>query len=165
MIRNYETSDLEQCRLLWTELTQHHRELYDDPSIGGDDPGRFFDEQLAEVGPENVWIADKGGIVAGMACLMIADEEAEIEPVIVKSSFQNQGVGRSLVQHITQHTETLGIKYLSVKPVARNKNAISFFYDMGFCKLGHIQMFMEIKPPKESKWEKDLILLGHNFEY
>lgn len=165
MIRNYKPSDLEQCRLLWIELTQHHRELYDDPTIGGDDPGQFFDEHLAEVGPENVWIADEDGIVVGMACLTLTGEESEIEPVIVKSGYQNQGVGRSLVRHITQHAEKLGIRYLSVKPVARNKSAITFFYNMGFRKLGHVQMFMELNPSKQSKWERDLTFLGHNFEY
>ena len=29
------------------ELTDHHRQIYDDPSIGADDPGTGFDDYLA----------------------------------------------------------------------------------------------------------------------
>ena len=38
-IRTYESEDRDACRLLWAELTQHHRELYADPTIGGEQPG------------------------------------------------------------------------------------------------------------------------------
>ncbi|MBI4300887.1 MAG: hypothetical protein HY677_07095, partial [Chloroflexi bacterium] len=37
-IREYRTADFEACRSLWGELTRHHREIYEDPTIGGDDP-------------------------------------------------------------------------------------------------------------------------------
>ena len=46
-IRPYGPSDLEACRDLYTQLVEHHREIYDDPSIGGDDPGAGFDDDLA----------------------------------------------------------------------------------------------------------------------
>jgi hypothetical protein len=29
--------------------------------IGGDDPGLCFDEHLARVGPERLWVAERGG--------------------------------------------------------------------------------------------------------
>jgi hypothetical protein len=45
-IRPYGDSDLEPCRTLWAELTRRHREIYGDPSIGGDDPGAYFDDHL-----------------------------------------------------------------------------------------------------------------------
>ena len=57
------------------------------------------------------------------------------------------------------------IKYLSVKPVARNKKAISFLYNTGFRKLGHVQLFMELNTTKQDKWETGLTFLGHDFEY
>ena len=34
-IRRYRPEDLEQCRSLWTDLTEWHRQLYADESIGG----------------------------------------------------------------------------------------------------------------------------------
>ena len=54
-IRTYQPRDLEACRSLWTELTQVHRDLYEDPTFGGDDPGLGFDEHLAVA--EGVWAA------------------------------------------------------------------------------------------------------------
>ncbi len=41
-IRRYASRDLDRCRELWVELTQHHRDIYGDPSIGGVDPGSFL---------------------------------------------------------------------------------------------------------------------------
>ena len=49
-IRKYGPSDIEPCRALWSEMTQHHRDIYDDPSIGGDNPGLEFDNHLQKVG-------------------------------------------------------------------------------------------------------------------
>ncbi len=43
-------SDREACRALWRELTECHRTIYGDPSIGGDDPGLYFDEHLLAPG-------------------------------------------------------------------------------------------------------------------
>ena len=37
-VRGYEARDLEACRGLWVELTQKHRDIFDSPEIGGDDP-------------------------------------------------------------------------------------------------------------------------------
>ncbi len=45
------------------ELTDHHRWIYDDPSIGRDDPGTGFDDYLAT--PE--WIASWVPELAGQA--------------------------------------------------------------------------------------------------
>ena len=41
-IRDYQPSDYEVCYSLWGELTQHHADIYEDPTIAGDDPGRGF---------------------------------------------------------------------------------------------------------------------------
>src|SRR5919197_634308 len=70
-IRTYESRDLEACRALWVELTDWHRRLYDDPALGGDDPGRIFDEHLERIGREHVWIADEDGRIVGLAGLIV----------------------------------------------------------------------------------------------
>ena len=46
-VRDYAPADYSACRMLWVELTEHHRRIYEDPSIVGDDPGRVFDDYLA----------------------------------------------------------------------------------------------------------------------
>src|SRR6266699_7232884 len=39
VVRDYASADYSACRLLWVELTEHHRRIYEDPFIGGDAPG------------------------------------------------------------------------------------------------------------------------------
>ena len=69
-VRGYEPRDLDACRGLWVELTQWHRDIFNAPEIGGDDPGRAFDEHLANVGAENIWVAEVDGRLAGLAGLI-----------------------------------------------------------------------------------------------
>ena len=87
-IRSYESSDLEPSRSLWAEMVERHREIYDDPSIGGDDPGLEFDNHLSTVGAERTWVAESSGEVVGLACLLVESEQAELEPLVVASSMQ-----------------------------------------------------------------------------
>ena len=44
IVRAYADADYAACRVLWAELTSHHREIYEDPTIGGADPGAGVDE-------------------------------------------------------------------------------------------------------------------------
>lgn len=164
-IRPYRASDLERCRALWAELTEHHREIYQDPSIGGEDPGSHFDEHLAQVGPQRLWVAECQERVVGLVGLMVDEEEAEVEPLVVAASHRGRGIGRALVGRMVEEAEELGVAYLSVKPVARNLGAISFFYEAGFQKLGQIEMFTDLRPSRPGQWESGLQLFGHSFEY
>jgi hypothetical protein len=43
IIRKYLPIDKESCRKLWQELTEKHRQIYQDPSIGGPTPEKYFD--------------------------------------------------------------------------------------------------------------------------
>lgn len=47
IVRDYADGDYGACRSLWAELTEYHRGIYGNPSIGGDDPGAGFDDYLA----------------------------------------------------------------------------------------------------------------------
>jgi len=46
IVRDYADGDYGACRSLWAELTEYHRSIYGDPTIGGDDPGAGFDDYL-----------------------------------------------------------------------------------------------------------------------
>jgi hypothetical protein len=54
-IREYRPEDLHACRDLYAQLVEHHREIYDDPTIGGEDPGAGFHEPR----PCGVLLADR----------------------------------------------------------------------------------------------------------
>jgi len=143
MIRNYKEGDREQCRSLWRELTEWHREIYEDPAIGGEHPENYFDKHLAKVGPEKLWVAVCGSKVVGLVGLIVEANEAEIEPLIVSKTHRNKGIGKQLIETVVSEARKIGIRILSVKPVARNMKTISFLYRQGFKTIGHIELFMD----------------------
>ncbi len=96
VIRGYQSADLDDCRALWAEMTQRHRDIYDDPTIGGEDPGLEFDSHLARVGPDLIWVAESDDGVVGFVSLIHEGEEAEIEPIIVRSEVRSAGIGHQL---------------------------------------------------------------------
>ena len=164
-IRQYDLSDLEVCRALWVELTQRHREIYNDPTIGGDSPGLYFDKHLAQIGSKRLWVAERRGKVVGFVGLMVDGQEAEVEPIVVGSTHRGEGIGRALLNRSVEEAKRLEVRYLSVKPVARNLEAISFYYDFGFRTLGEIEMFMDLGTPAPGTWKPGPKLFGHRFQY
>jgi GNAT superfamily N-acetyltransferase len=164
-VRCYESSDLDRCRALWAELTQRHREIYDDPSIGGAQPGLEFDGHLARVGAERVWVAVLDGDVVGFASLIHNGDEAEIEPVVVASTHRGQRIGQALVSRVIEEAKKLGVLCLGVKPVARNRDAISFFYEAGFRTLGHVHLFMWFGESSSDMWKPGPEMFGKPFDY
>lgn len=165
IIRLYQPTDLETCRALWAELTERHRDIYADPSIGGAEPGLHFDQHLARAGPEHLWVAECAGEVVGLTGLIVADGEAEVEPLVVASGRRGQGIGQALVKHTVVEAHRLGVRYLSVRPVARNVEAIGFFYDAGFQTLGHLELFMDLRPSAPAAWKPGPELFGCCFRF
>ncbi len=157
-IRPYQPPDLAACRVLWTELTEHHRIIYEDPSIGGDDPGSYFDRYLQTPGLARVWVAEIDGQAAGMTGLIVNGEEAEVEPVIVTASRRSEGIGRMLLAEAVEEAKRRGVRFLSVRPVARNAEAIHFFVENGFRLVGQVELFQDLSPSSERSWKKGISL-------
>jgi GNAT superfamily N-acetyltransferase len=158
----YSQYDRKSCRKLWIELTDWHRQIYQDPSIGGLHPEDYFDKHLAKIGAKHLWVAATDQKVIGFGGLIVNDEEAEIEPLVVSKHYRNKGVGIKLVEALLLEARRLEIKYLSVKPVARNIEAIKFFYKRGFTKVGHIQLFIDFT---NKQWKKGLKLFNCEFNF
>lgn len=114
-VRPYGSQDLEQCRALWLELVQCHRDLYVDPSIGGLTPGLQFDHHVSRVGPKCVWVAEREGRVVGMVALIASGEEAEIDPLIVSANYRSHGIGQALLERATWEATAMAVRYLEVK--------------------------------------------------
>jgi GNAT superfamily N-acetyltransferase len=163
-IRPYQGDDLGHCRQLWEQLNAHHREIYGDPTIGGDDPGLFFDAHLARVGAGHIWVAVDGESVCGMVGLIVEGEEAEIEPVVVMKDHRGDGVGHLLLRQATDEARRLGIRFLSIAPVARNRRAIELFLREGFATVGRIELFTELTP-SDRRWEAGIALHGRSFRH
>ncbi len=153
------------CRALWRELTEHHREIYDDSSIGGIDPGQGFDAYISNPKRRASWVVEIQGQIVALAGLLVDGEEAEIEPVIVSSRYRSRGIGTMLVRYVVEQARGMRVRYISVRPVARNKEAISFFVRLGFDLLGHVQLFQDFSSAPRSKWKSGISIHEHKMGY
>jgi GNAT superfamily N-acetyltransferase len=163
-IRAYRDDDLAACRDLWRELTQRHRDIYDDQTIGGDDPGMEFDGHIARPHLAAVWVAERAGAVVGLCGLLIDGEQGEVEPVVVTARERSKGVGRRLLACAIDEARARGVRFLSIRPVARNVEALQLFHECGFRTLGHVDMFMYLGEEPRA-WKRGLSLHGRWFSY
>lgn len=144
-IREYQPEDSTRCRELWRSLTQRHRDIYDDPTLGGLDPGLEFDQYLENSRLHRLWVAERADQILGLCGLLVQDEESELEPIIVDPEHRNLGVGALLAQRAITESRSLGVKYVNVRPVARNLEAIRFFHRQGFQLLGRFELSMALE--------------------
>jgi GNAT superfamily N-acetyltransferase len=156
----YEDRYRDQCRQLWAELTQKHRDIYRDQGIGGPEPGLFFDEHLEKAGRDRILLAFIGDEVVGMLGYLQTEEEIEVEPLVVSQNHRGEGVGTALMSAFMERVRDSDAKYLNVRPVARNKEALEFFRKKGFDKVGRVELFMD---RTGKKWEKGVRL--HDADY
>lgn len=164
-VRVYEPSDRAACRALYAELVEHHREIYADPTIGGDDPGSGFDDYLETAERVVTWVAvDDHDVVVGMTGLLWSDGESTIEPVIVTHALRHQGLGRMLVETAIEESRRRGASDVNIKPVARNESAIRAFHELGFRTLGHLQLFMNLDRD-DTYWRDGIDVHGRSFRH
>ena len=158
-IRDYQASDFEVCRSIWGELTQHHRDIYEDQSIGGDDPCLGFETYIDNPLRRGTWVAEVESQVVAFAGLLVhSEEEGEIEPVIVSMPYRSKGIGSMLIEHVVEEAKKRGIHFLSIRPVARNERAISLFTKLGFNLIGHIDLFQDLSPSSDRKWKPGIAI-------
>jgi N-acetylglutamate synthase-like GNAT family acetyltransferase len=145
------------------ELTQRHRDIFDAPEIGGDDPGRSFDEHLAKVGEENIWVAEVEGGVVGLAGLI--PDVPELEPVVVSEAHRGQGIGRLLAETVVSAAREGGARTIQVRPVARNVEAVRFFHELGFDVLDQLQLSMDLVERDREIWKLGERLAERDFRF
>jgi GNAT superfamily N-acetyltransferase len=165
IVRAYADGDYGACRSLWAELTEYHRGIYGDPSIGGDDPGAGFDEYLAEPHRTGSWVAESHGRVIGLTGLFDRGASGEVEPVVVAAAARDQGIGRLLIGRVAAEARARGHEYLAIRPVARNVAAIRRFHAAGFRSLGgHVDLTMDLAA-RRHEWLPGTTLHGLDFGY
>ncbi len=165
VVRGYAEGDYSVCRALWAELTEHHRGIYGDPSIGGDDPGAGFDGYLALPQRIGSWVAVSDRGVVGLTGLLDRGRSGEVEPVVVAEAVRDQGIGRRLISRVVEEALARGYEYLAIRPVARNVSAVRRFHAAGFRTLGgHIDLTMDLAP-RRLEWLQGASLHGLDFDY
>jgi GNAT superfamily N-acetyltransferase len=166
IVRDYAEGDYPACRSLWAELTEYHRSIYGDPTIGGDDPGAGFDGYLAMPELMGSWVAHSHGSVVGLTGLLDHDSSGEVEPVVVAEAARGQGIGRRLIGRVVEEALARGYEYLAIRPVARNVAAVRRFHAAGFRTLGgHIDLTMDLAARRHGGWLHGASLHGLDFDY
>ncbi len=155
--------DRAACRQLWVQLTEHHRQLYRDPKIGGEEPGLQFDDYLKHDKLAAVWVAEDEDRVIGLCGLLVDGTDGELEPIVVEPAFRARGVGKALVQHVVDDARRRGLRYLNVRPVARNAAAISFFAEAGFWLLSRVELSQSLATDNRGKFDQSVDLHGQRF--
>jgi GNAT superfamily N-acetyltransferase len=165
VVRDYADGDYDACRSLWAELTEYHRSIYGDPSIGGDDPGAGFDDYLTEPRRVGSWVAESGRLVIGLTGLFDRGASGEVEPVVVAEAARSRGIGRLLIGRVVDEARARGYEYLAIRPVARNVAAVRRFHAAGFRALGgHVDLTMDLAP-RRHEWLPGASLHGLEFDY
>lgn len=162
-IREYRDSDYDACRALWVELTQHHRDIYEDQSIGGDDPGAEFDSHLKDPKRAKTWVAERKDSVLGFCSLVVEYGSGEIEPVVVTKNKRSKGIGRALLKTAITEAKSRGMRNLSIQPVARNVDAMRLYRRMGFRILGHIDMTLDLQEESDHEWKSGISIHGEDY--
>ncbi len=168
MIREYQQDDYDACRSLQGELALHHADIYEDPSISGDDPGRGFDEYLTRIDRCCTWVAEVDGEIVGFVGLLATVGEegtAEIEPVVISSRSRGAGIGTRLIEHVINEAKMRGFRFLTIRPVLRNEKAFSLYVELGFDHIGSVELFQEILPNSQRKWKSGIIIHGKDLKY
>jgi GNAT superfamily N-acetyltransferase len=164
-IRPYRPVDHRACRGLWAELTEHHRDLYDDGTIGGADPGVGFEEYLTRLDLTGLWVADhpEDGVV-GMVGLLLRGREGEVEPVVVTQRRRGRGIGTALLAHVAQVARRRGMTQLSVHPLSRNEMAIRRLHQAGYDALSSVTLTLNLDR-RGHEWREGLDLHELRFRY
>ena len=165
-IREYRDSDYEVCRELWAELVRYHKDLYDDFTLGGSDPGSRFDNYLNNPIRHGTWVAEIQEKIIGMGGLFIESHvHAEVEPMIVSQTYRGQGIGKALMREIVNAAEKAGVRFLSISPGARNADSLAAYVKMGFNSVWTVQLIRELKPEPGIKWQPGLKIHDNELGY
>lgn len=165
IVSDYAEGDYGVCRSLWAELTEYHRGIYGDSSIGGDDPGAGFDDYLAASERIGSWVAESHGRVVGLTGLLDRGTSGEVEPVVVAEAARDHGIGRMLISRVVEEARARGYEYLAIRPVARNVAAMRRFHAAGFRALGgHIDLTMDLAA-RRHEWLPGASLHDLDFDY
>jgi hypothetical protein len=70
-----------------------------------------------------------------------------------------------LLENGVSEARARSVRYLSIRPVARNVEAIELFHEAGFQALGHLDMFIDLADDSRRSWRRGIVVHGRQFTY
>ena len=144
-VRRFRPADSRECVELFRQLTEAHRVIYHDRTIGSGSPVRAWRAHIRETGAQNTWVAVQDGHVVGLVGLISHRGYGEAEPIVVAKGFRRRGAARLLLQTVIREARHRKWKVLTIKPVARNSVALRTFHALGFQMMGHVELDFPLK--------------------
>jgi GNAT superfamily N-acetyltransferase len=151
---------------LWVELVRAERDRYHDPKRGGPDPGAGFEEYLTRLDLTGLWVAehDDESVVGLIGLVLGPGRSGAVGPIVVADRLRGRGIGRALLDHVSQEARRRGMAYLSVTPASRNEEAIRSFHAAGYHALASVTLALDLTP-RDYEWRDGVDLHGLRFSY
>ena len=58
-----------------------------------------------------------------------------------------------------------GVRFLSIRPAARNERVVSLYVRLGFNLLGYVDLLQDLSPSSERKWKPGIRIHGRDLRY
>lgn len=81
-------------------------------------------------------VAQEKEEILGYCGVVMVQDEGDITNVAVRKSWQNQGVGKKLMEELVKSTEQEGVARLFLEVRASNEPALRLYRNMGFVQTG-----------------------------
>ncbi len=108
--------------------------------------GNFLDSLHAG---HHAWVMIQGDEVIGYAVLMIVLDEAQLLNLSIAASFQKQGLGRALLNHVMTQAVSLEADYMFLEVRASNVAAIALYQRVGFKQVSVRRGYYPADPGRE----------------
>jgi GNAT superfamily N-acetyltransferase len=165
-IRAYRPTDHSACRGLWAELTELQRALYEDPDLGGPDPGAGFEDYLTRLDLSGMWVAeDSDDGVVGLVGLILNGRAGEVYPVVVTQRHRSKGIGTALLTHVAEQARARALRQLMVVPESRNITAIKVAHGAGYDTLASVRLTLDLTGRGSSRDSDEIDLHSLRFHF
>jgi len=167
-LREFSVNDLEECVMLYRQMVDHHREIYEDNTIPYND--EYIRKKLQRTDNNYIkMVAEKDKRIIGLLTIEIKGKTCELDEILVDKNMRGKGVGTALAEYLKKTAIERGCAEIQVSFAARNMRALNFYHQkIGLNCLGMIQIFMPINEKGKEQWYKmgkKTVFLGFDFYY
>ena len=125
-----------RTRAVTTELVEALKRLLPQLSSSAQTPDAENIEKLLKNDNTHLFVAEEGGVIAGMLTLAVVDlptgRKAWIEDVVVDGEFRGRKIGEALVEKAKEEAAAIGAKKLYLTSNPSRKAAHALYAKCGF---------------------------------
>lgn len=156
MIRKAQTEDLEAIMALYDDYMQLHSTL-DSVLIDYKKEDKGFYHYLISILENESYlllVSESDGHINGFSLARIsplpaiykATQKLTVQDIAVSRSYQNEGIGGSLITETLKWAQTKGVTLAETTAHAANQQALQFWQKMGFA-VGNLQLYKNLQAP------------------